>query len=189
MPSADRPRRRTRRMRRTVVVCATVCAILGAVALQVLVFPPLDEPDPVDVIVVLGRPVPERVNVAEDLMAHKLGATLLISVDDYGIDDASNVVPCRQSRPYPVICEVPDPFTTQGEARMLGRLAIEHGWRSALVVTSTYHAARARLLFGRCFDGRLLVVSDGAGLSLFEGGRQLLYQSAALAKAVWTPGC
>jgi uncharacterized SAM-binding protein YcdF (DUF218 family) len=49
----------------------------------------------------------------------------------------------------------PEPFTTRGEARVTARLAREHGWRSIVVVTSSYHAPRARMLFRRAFDGEV----------------------------------
>jgi uncharacterized SAM-binding protein YcdF (DUF218 family) len=42
---------------------------------------------------------------------------------------------------------------------MVRDLAARRGWRSVVVVTSTYHARRAQLLLGRCFDGRLQIVA------------------------------
>jgi len=53
----------------------------------------------------------------------------------------------------------PDPYTTRGEARAVAKLAREHGWRSIVVVTSTYHVPRARLIFRRAFDGELRMAS------------------------------
>lgn len=188
-PRSAPPSRRLRRARRRLVAAAAVVVAVTVAAVSIFVFPRLDEPTQVDAIVVLGRPVPDRIDVAEDLMSQQQNATLVVSVDDYGIDDATNVAPCRQPRPYPVICAVPDPFTTQGEARMLAALADQHEWSSMIVVTSTYHATRARLLFERCIDGEVLIVSDGAQLSVLEGIRQPLYQTAALIKALVTPGC
>ena len=49
----------------------------------------------------------------------------------------------------------PDPYTTRGEARATARLARDRGWRSIVVVTSSYHAPRARLIFRRAFDGEV----------------------------------
>jgi uncharacterized SAM-binding protein YcdF (DUF218 family) len=68
------------------------------------------------------------------------------------------------------ICFRADPFTTRGEARDVARIAARHGWRHLLLVTSTYHVTRARLLYGRCFRGRIDVVGapyrSGLGASL-----------------------
>jgi uncharacterized SAM-binding protein YcdF (DUF218 family) len=57
-----------------------------------------------------------------------------------------------------VICFEPVPFSTRGEARAIGRLAREHGWNRFVIVTSTFHITRARMLVGRCYRGRLWLV-------------------------------
>lgn len=57
-----------------------------------------------------------------------------------------------------VLCLRAEPYSTVGEAETLARLAAQRGWRSVDVVTSQYHVVRARLLFRRCFHGRLRVV-------------------------------
>jgi DUF218 domain len=65
---------------------------------------------------------------------------------------------CGKETPFEVVCFEPAPDRTQGEAQVAARLARERGWRSLVVVTSRYHATRARMLFQRCFDGDLRVV-------------------------------
>jgi uncharacterized SAM-binding protein YcdF (DUF218 family) len=49
----------------------------------------------------------------------------------------------------------PDPYNTRGEARVTARIAREHGWRSIVLVTSSYHLPRAQLIFRRAFDGEI----------------------------------
>ena len=66
--------------------------------------------------------------------------------------------------PFRVICFTPDPNSTRGEAEEVARLARRHGWRSVAVVTSDYHVFRSRLLFRRCYHGRLAVVGAHAPL-------------------------
>jgi uncharacterized SAM-binding protein YcdF (DUF218 family) len=61
------------------------------------------------------------------------------------------------SRRFRVLCFRPDPYSTRGEARAVARMAAVRGWRSVVVVTSTYHVTRARLLFDRCVDARVRV--------------------------------
>jgi uncharacterized SAM-binding protein YcdF (DUF218 family) len=67
---------------------------------------------------------------------------------------------CRQGRvaAAKVICFEPKPFSTRGEARAVGALARSHGWTKVVVVTSTFHVTRARMLFHRCYSGRLWMV-------------------------------
>ena len=57
-----------------------------------------------------------------------------------------------------VLCFDAHPYSTRGEARTVARLARAHGWRSVVVVSSTYHLTRARILFRRCWSGRLSFV-------------------------------
>ena len=62
---------------------------------------------------------------------------------------------CRSGR---AICFAPDPYSTQGEARWIAQEAKERGWGSIVVVTSTYHVRRARMVVRRCYGGDLAVV-------------------------------
>jgi len=74
---------------------------------------------------------------------------------------------CRFGDPERVVCVRPEPYSTRGEARLAARLARERGWDALVVVTSRFHLFRARILFERCFDGRLdLVGSPNPGLRL-----------------------
>ena len=47
---------------------------------------------------------------------------------------------------FAVFCFVPDPDDTRGEAEAVGRLAAREGWHHLVLVTSDYHATRARIL-------------------------------------------
>ena len=58
----------------------------------------------------------------------------------------------------------PEPYNTRGEARTTARLAREQGWRSIVLVTSSYHVPRARMIFRRAFDGEIRAVSARATL-------------------------
>jgi hypothetical protein len=60
-----------------------------------------------------------------------------------------------------VVAVVPEPSTTRGEARAVSGLAADRGWREILVVTSTYHLPRARLIFRRRVVCQLAFVSAG----------------------------
>lgn len=82
---------------------------------------------------------------------------------------------------FEVICFRARPFSTRGEAREVGRLARERGWRSLIVVTSPYHVERARILFGRCYPGRLEMVAAESRLSVLEHVERIAHESAGLA--------
>jgi hypothetical protein len=56
------------------------------------------------------------------------------------------------------VCFRPDPYSTQGEARWIADEAARRGWDSVVVVTSTYHVRRARMIVERCYRGELAVV-------------------------------
>ncbi len=56
------------------------------------------------------------------------------------------------------VCFRPDPYSTQGEARWIADEAELRGWDSVVVVTSTYHVRRARMIVERCYEGELAVV-------------------------------
>jgi uncharacterized SAM-binding protein YcdF (DUF218 family) len=51
-----------------------------------------------------------------------------------------------------VLCFMPDPDSTRGEAHKVAELAERLGWQRVLLVTSTFHVTRARMLFDRCLD-------------------------------------
>jgi len=57
-----------------------------------------------------------------------------------------------------VLCFEAEPYSTQGEARAVDRLAREHQWTRIVVVTSRFHVTRAHMLFRRCYDGGLSLV-------------------------------
>lgn len=144
--------------------------VAGAVALLVLltaftrvfVLPPSDSVaavGPVDAVIVLGGGIrDERVTRAREVIAAEVAAgnpppALVLSLP-YGpplVSCPPNVTIAGTA--VTLACFVPDPLTTAGEAAAAATLARNHGWRSVGIVTSTYHLARAGLLFDRCFRG------------------------------------
>lgn len=59
----------------------------------------------------------------------------------------------EQSPDFEVVCVVPEPASTGGEAAAFGRLADERGWSTLIAVTGDYHAQRAGMLLSRCSGG------------------------------------
>jgi uncharacterized SAM-binding protein YcdF (DUF218 family) len=66
---------------------------------------------------------------------------------------------CAHRLDVRVLCRRADPYSTEGEAKMVRALVRQRGWGAVDVVTSRYHVFRARLLLRRCLDGPLRVVA------------------------------
>jgi uncharacterized SAM-binding protein YcdF (DUF218 family) len=118
-----------------------------------------EAPDHADAVVVLsgGR---NRLPPAVDLVRRGVAPVLAISS-------------VSRTKPWPlgrrlcaagklgratVLCFDAAPYSTQGEAETVERLARQHQWTRIVVVTSRFHVTRARMLFRRCFDGGLSMV-------------------------------
>lgn len=110
-----------------------------------------------DAIVSLDGDRPRRLRKAVELAAAGVAPTLVV----VRADAVAPELLAAASIPFEVLSAVPEPSTTRGEARAVAQLASERGWRRILVVTSTYHVPRARLIFRRCLDSELAFVSAG----------------------------
>ncbi|MDP9075102.1 MAG: YdcF family protein [Actinomycetota bacterium] len=118
-------------------------------------------------MVVLSGDHGERLAGAKALLQSGVAPTLVMA----GAPDSSEaVLLCQGGQVFEVICLRPLPDNTRAEARATAALASSRHWRSVVVVTSIPHVARSRLLFSRCFTGRLDVV----GAELPYGGSQAI---------------
>ena len=113
-----------------------------------------DVPSRADAVVVLGGDADHRVPRGLELVRSHVAPLLLLSAEP-GRKWARWRRLC--GRPA-VVCFKADPYSTQGEAEAVARLADRRGLRSLAVVTSRYHVFRSRLLFGRCLGNRVSVV-------------------------------
>src|SRR6185503_1011760 len=155
----------------------------------VLVEPTVNKPAKADAILVLGPPdVDGRAEAAYALARAHYAGTVVISVQSDLQQQVKGA--CRNQNPdYQVICFQPDPGTTRGEAREIAELARSHHWRSVIVITSTYHISRARMIIERCLPGTVLMVAAPGKPAISTWAKQFLYQSAAYLKAFAQPGC
>ncbi len=142
------------------VVAALVVAWLVA-CLVLFVWPPAESPAPkhASVIIVLSGSK-ARLPPALALVRQRVAPVLAISSVERTRHWPEGRRLCAQGRyaAARVVCFTAVPYSTEGEARTVERLARERGWRSVVVVTSTFHVTRARMLFRRCFHGPLAVV-------------------------------
>ena len=138
-----------------------------ALALYLFVWPCQDHPRHVAAIVVLAGDAEHRFPLA--LALARAGVAPVLVVSD-GVRSswlpASRLCAHPSGHRFRVICFHPRPYSTRGEARGALTLAERNHWRSLLVVTSTYHLFRARMLFKRCIDGRARVYATGTSASL-----------------------
>lgn len=116
-----------------------------------VVWPSFPEPERADAVVVLAGDG-SRIADALRLMREGMAPTLLFVGNP---DTQEGVDLCRSQRSFEVVCLRPQPDSTRQEARATGRYAKARGWKSIVLVSSRYHLLRARLLFRRCFDGRV----------------------------------
>jgi hypothetical protein len=151
----------------------------GALTLRLFVFPDLNAPEASNAIAVLGgaSPAPPLEGVA--LAREGYARNLVISLNpSQQCETFVHLVPRAK-----VLCFRPDPATTQGEGREIGRLADEHHWRRVIVVMPTTQATRARLRIGRCYPGQVLEVGVPPQ-GLWGWTKGVLYEWGALIKAL-----
>jgi uncharacterized SAM-binding protein YcdF (DUF218 family) len=167
-----------------VLVRIAVLAVLAwlAACAFLFVWPRQDDPGRADAVVVLAGGRKDRLAKGLQLMRRDVSDTLVISDGEAPGWVEGNRLCARGGEGFRVVCFTPDPYSTQGEAQAVARLARERGWRSVAVVTSTSHVYRARKLFERCLDGEVSGV--GAGHTLRYLPSALFWETAKLTYAL-----
>jgi uncharacterized SAM-binding protein YcdF (DUF218 family) len=167
-----------------VLVRLLALAALAWLALCAFLFvwPREDDPHRADAVVVLSGGRKFRLEKGLELVRDGVADTLVISDGRAdGWPEANRL--CEDGDDgFRVVCFKPDPYSTQGEAEGVARLAREHGWRSVALVTSRFHVFRARMLFERCFPGEVGAV--GAGYKLRYLPLALFWESGKLSYAL-----
>jgi uncharacterized SAM-binding protein YcdF (DUF218 family) len=142
-------------LRRLLLGLAVLVTTWLAACLVLFVWPPSESSPPAhaDAIVVLSGDK-RRLTHALELVRSGIAPVLALSSVDRTPNwrTAQELCAAGRYRTARVVCFHATPYSTQGEAREVRRLARERSWRSIVVVTSTFHVTRAALLFGRCLD-------------------------------------
>lgn len=130
-----------------------VVLVVGVVVanLMLFVWPSTSTLQRADAVVALAGGDGERLDRGLELVREGVAPTLVASTGPNRL--------CGTKQAFEVVCFLPSPETTRGEAEAIGRMARERGWTSIVLVTSTYHVSRARLLVGRCYSGTLAVAA------------------------------
>ncbi|OZB48980.1 MAG: hypothetical protein B7X40_06075 [Cellulomonas sp. 14-74-6] len=163
---------------------AAATLLVVTAGLPVYVFPRQTAPVGADVVFVIGPPRAWRIAWARELVAAGKARAIMISQPETGSLQA-----CAAQSTVPVLCRRPDPFTTRGEARWLRDEMAAHGWRTAVVITSTPHIARTRYVMQRCVPSGVQVVGRTTGMAPWTWVYQYAYQTAAWVKALAQCGC
>lgn len=143
---------------------AALVLVWVALDLWLFVFPAIDRPTRADAVIVLAGDRTPRLERGLALIRAGVAQELVISDGRGPRWPAANTLCDHGGDGFRVTCFRPDPYSTQGEAHGFARLARERGWHSVVVATSTFHVTRARMLFRRCFDGRVQAVGAHATL-------------------------
>jgi uncharacterized SAM-binding protein YcdF (DUF218 family) len=154
-----------------------------------LVRPHVNHPQHADAILMLGPPDENnRVETALTLLNKHVASSLVISVPA-AHERASQDLCTKPQIGFTVTCFRPHPATTRGEVEEMRRLAEQHGWKSIVVVTSTFHISRARMIVKRCFQGQVYMVPARKGISVGRWIYEYFYQTGGYVKAILHSGC
>lgn len=149
-------------LRRLVWVVGVLAAAWIVACLVLFVHSPWQTGAPAraDAVVVLSGGLNARLDPGLALMRRRVAPVLVVSGAFHGTHWKKAIRLCRGAYHvrYRVLCPEPRPYSTQGEARMIERLARADHWSRVVVVTSTFHVTRARMLVRRCYDGKLWLV-------------------------------
>ena len=144
-------------MRRALAILAALVVIWLVACSFLFLWPREDHPKHADAVVVLAGDAGHRIPRGLGLVRRGVAPALVLSRESGPKWDRWRLLCGKRS----VVCFNAKPYSTQGEAETFARLAARRGWRSVVIVTSRYHVFRARMLFDRCFSGRLAAVGAG----------------------------
>lgn len=168
------------------VAFVLLVVLFVAATLVLFVWPDTDAPRSADAVVVFGAEVPARLEEGQRLVERGVAPILVLTVP-VGWEEGSI---CDPAGPADVICVHPQPPTTRGDARAAATLAEERGWRSVALVTSDYHAFRARLLLERCYRGEVALIGAQEPDGLKRDLSRILHEWGGFAQALtWGHGC
>jgi uncharacterized SAM-binding protein YcdF (DUF218 family) len=150
-------------LRRLLLIVAGFVAAWLVACLILFVWPPAESSVPAhaDVVVVLSGSM-RRLPPALALIRRGVAPVLALSTVQRTKHwpQAERLCAMHRYAAARVICFTAVPFSTQGEARVITRLARARGWSSIVIVTSTFHITRAHILFWRCYHGRLAMIGS-----------------------------
>ncbi|WP_062530150.1 YdcF family protein [Demequina rhizosphaerae] len=181
-----------KRLVAVLVVLGAAAVLVALVGVPLYVMPAQDEPRAVDAVYVIGPPTEARMELAESMIEDGLTDTMMVSIGDSVAErdlwDAAAAA-CDEPQDFTVYCQMPDPFTTRGEARWMRDMVEHNEWDSVAVVTFSPHLTRTRVIMERCWDGDIAYLSSEEELDPWYWAYHYAYQSAAFIKVWLEDGC
>lgn len=178
---------------RKLVAITVVIAFLAVIGISIdraYVQPHLDRDlHHADAIVVLGGNAYERFEYGLELAERGLASQVVLSNSVGVTDERMRELCARQIPGVQVMCFLPEPWTTRGEAQEVKQLASSRGWHDIIVVTTTAHVERARFILERCYDADLQMTDFPEHRGTVETAFGWMYQSAGWLKALQQYGC
>jgi len=190
-PKADEQgKREHKRLRYALIVLVVLLVGFSAITARWFIWPSTGMPDRVDAIVLLNGPSDlNRLETALDLARERRASYLVISYSPEGPHWWTGGSVCApkvsQAR---VICFIPNPDTTGGEAEFVGRVARQYHWQSVVLVATAPQDPVALLRTRRCFSGQVYMINASFPASEWPG--QLAhYWGSALQALVLQRSC
>jgi uncharacterized SAM-binding protein YcdF (DUF218 family) len=172
------------RARRAILFAVGACLLIVALTaanLALFVWPSSGTLRHADAVVVLAGGDGERLDRGLELVREGLATTLVVSTGPPQL--------CETTQLFDVVCFHPSPDSTRGEAEAIGRIASERGWNRIVLVTSTYHMSRARLLLDRCYTGTVEIATAQPDQGLGAWIAAIAHEWGGLAEAVVHRSC
>lgn len=144
--------------------------------------PSVDRPQHADAVIVLAG-ASDRLPVARKLINNGVAPILVLS-NSIGSGNEPANEQCQAASGPNVICFTPTPPDTRGEAAAIAKLVAQHGWKSIVVVTSTYHITRARILVKQATSIKVSMVASKPKGSFAQWAWWLVHESGGLIDAV-----
>ncbi|MCC3271155.1 YdcF family protein [Arthrobacter zhangbolii] len=189
MPSLHRfLRRRVLIQLTTAALCVGFVWLLVAVNLFVFPSGASDEPPRADAVVVLAGASSERLPVGLGLLSGDRAPVLALSATHTPGNARTDYICTHNVNPR-VMCFSPEPMTTRGEARAVARLARDNGWRNIIVVTSSYHVARAGLNLEQCSSVDITLVASQPDIGLTNWMGRFVEETGGIAAGFIRPAC
>jgi uncharacterized SAM-binding protein YcdF (DUF218 family) len=181
--------RRRRAVAIVVVICLGFVGILGVTGFVLFNRPHADPLTKADAIIVLGGENDGRLQYGLSLAEQGYADTVVLSnsYNDHPGDLPDFERACASgTATVTVICFVPSPFTTRGEAMYVARLAKQRNWTHVIVVSWNFHIVRADYIFRQCFGGSVTMrpVPRTYDYSPWKWATVYAYQYSALIKAL-----
>lgn len=142
--------------------------------------PSVDRPQHADAVIVLAG-ASDRLPVARKL---KGVAPILVLSNSIGPGNEPANKQCQAASGPDVICFTPTPPDTRGEAAAIAKLVAQHDWKSIVVVTSTYHITRARILVKQATSIKVYMVASKPKGSIAQWAWWLVHETGGLIDAV-----